>query len=257
MKRIISIVLSLATIIVYGQTEKFIVTGKIGNLKAPAIIYLSYTDNGISVKDSAIFSEGKFRFEGKISLPVKASLEASHTGARNSSDMLNIYLERMVRISSSDSLKNATVNGGKLNADWQKFKLKLKPVDQQFGDKMAALNKEYVALTADQKKDKDIIALLMKRVNEINSEKKQVLKKFILENPESLVSLDLVKSYGGYDQDYKEQFELFGSLTEKIKSSKPGVEYKVVLDNMKHISIGAIAPEFTQKDQNGNLRLVS
>jgi len=253
MKRIISIALVFAPVIVFGQTEKFIVAGKIGNLNAPAIIYLRYMDNGVSVKDSAIFRDGKFRFEGTISLPVKALLEANYTASRNSSEVLYIYLEKKVKISALDSLKNATVNGGKLNADWQKFKLEFKPVEERAGDKMIALNKEFVALTADQKKDKDILDQMMKRLNAINSEKKQTLKNFILKNPGSLVSFDLLKSYGGYDPDFKEQFELFGSLTEKVKKSQPGTEYAAVLENMRRISIGAIAPDFTQNDQNGNV----
>src|SRR5699024_2166432 len=76
-------------------------------------------------------------------------------------------------------------------------------------------------------------------------------KKFIQENPNSLVALDALNSYGGYALDVADVDPLFNSLSEKVRSSKMGTDYAAKLEKAKLTSIGAMAPEFTQNDPNG------
>ena len=102
-----------------------------------------------------------------------------------------------------------------------------------------------------KKKDKEIIAGINEKSDAISAERKVVQKKFIQENPGSLISLDALKSYTGYAPLYEDVEPLFAALSPEIKGTKTGREYAERLEKIKLTSVGAVAPEFTQNDPNG------
>src|SRR5688500_8047249 len=92
-----------------AQKEKFTVNGQIGNLNAPAKIYLRYTDRYTDGKnqlpDSAVLVNGRFRFEGSVASPAHANLALKHTPG-GIPELLFFFLEKgAIQVSSTDSLK--------------------------------------------------------------------------------------------------------------------------------------------------------
>jgi peroxiredoxin len=163
-------------------------------------------------------------------------------------DGIMIFLEKgTIKIESKDSIKNASVKGGKVNADLQKLNNALKSVTE----KSKSLNAEYNALSAEQRKDKSIMDEIDNKSEAITSERREVQKKFIQENPESVVSLDALKTFTGYAPKYDEVEPLFQSLSTPIKNSRSGLEYAARLEKVRLTSVGAMAPDFTQNDPNG------
>lgn len=247
MKKILLAVLFFSSITSFAQ-QKFTLKGKVGNLNAPSIVYLRYANDGKAVMDSAVPVNGKFSFKGDIPEPVKATLLLNHTGTGRAADMLQIYLlKSTIGVNSRDSVKNASVKGGKLNKDLQKLNLATKPAN----DKMRALNAEYAALSAEQRKDKQIMEGITKRSEVINKELKAAQKKYIQENKASIVSLDVLQSYGGYAPEYSDVEPLFSALSADVQNSKGGKDYVEKLEKMKMTAVGAMAPEFTQNDVDG------
>ena len=155
MKKIIFQFLLLAPVCAFSQEFGYTVKGKLGEWNAPAKVYLRYVVDGNVVYDSILLDKGNFSFSGKISEPVRASLSANYTGQGRAMDGMTIYLEKgNIKITSKDSLKNASVNGGSVNAD----QLKLQAALKNATDRNSSLMARYDAMSPDQKKDKEIMA---------------------------------------------------------------------------------------------------
>lgn len=80
MKIKISIIIALLPLFAAAQTPGFTISGKIGNLNAPAKIHLDYTDNGAGHTDSAILVNGSFSFSGHADDISTARISLDHTG---------------------------------------------------------------------------------------------------------------------------------------------------------------------------------
>ncbi len=248
MKQIILSALLASSVGAFAQQGKFTIKGQVAHLNAPATVYLRYANDGNSVMDSAVLTDGRFRFKGEIAAPVKAYLSLNHTGTGRAADALQIYLAKgSIKINSADSIKNAVVKGGRLNKDFQNLNLALKPAM----DKMKNLNAEYMALTPEQRKDKEIRDEIDRKADAITAEMKVVQKKYIQQNPGTIISLDALNSYGGYAPDYADVEPLFQSLSDDVKNSKAGNDYAAKLEKMKLTAVGAFAPDFTQNDPEG------
>jgi len=78
-----------------------------------------------------------------------------------------------------------------------------------------------------------------------------VLEKFIRANPGSYLSLLALSSLGP-SPDPNEMDPLYNGLDDKIKNTEAGKLIKRQIDALKPTQIGAIAPDFTQNDINGN-----
>jgi peroxiredoxin len=248
MKKIIFQFLVLAPVCAFSQEFGYTVKGKLGEWSAPAKVYLRYVVNGNVVYDSVLLDKGNFSFSGKISEPVRAGLSANYTGQGRAMDGMTIYLEKgNIKVSSKDSLKNASVKGGSVNED----QLKLQAALKNATDRNSSLMARYDAMSAEQKKDKEIMAGLNAEMKTITEDRREVLRKFIAANPASLVSLDALKSYAGAIPKLEEIEPLFQQLSPGIKASASGKEYANRIASIKATAIGALAPEFIQNDPEG------
>ncbi len=73
-KKILLIILFAAPVHLFGQSGGFILKGKLGNLNAPAKIFLSYRSaKGKDFKDSCVLMNGVFELKGEVTNPVNAA----------------------------------------------------------------------------------------------------------------------------------------------------------------------------------------
>ncbi|MDB5156008.1 MAG: alkyl hydroperoxide reductase [Mucilaginibacter sp.] len=236
----------------FAQSGNYTITGKVAPLPATAKAYLIYIGaEGDQQIDSSEVTNSGFSFNGTVESPRVAYLMINKLGTgpnqRGMSSVI-MYLEPATLIlSSPDSLKNSIVTGGPVNADAARAKTALLTANQ----KMDALKMEYAAATPDQKQSKEFRETMNKRADAIRNEQKQVLISFIQTNPNSVMSFLILKKLGDDGADYTKIEPLFASLSPAIRSSKIGVEYATELEKMKHISIGATAPDFTMADTSG------
>ena len=237
---------------VSAQSGPFTLNGKVGVTPAPAKAYLRYMAGGSVKMDSALVENGAFAFTGTLDAPAKATLflDKKGTGFSRVRPMptLGLYLEPgTITVSSPDSLQNALTSGTSMNADNEKLKAMLKPVNAQ----MTQLMKEYQTATPQQRGDKAFEESINKRYEAIMAEQKAGLAKFIKSMPQSQVSLDALASYGGAAPDYSDVNPLFEGLADAVKKSKAGEAYAKTLASIKATSVGELAPDFTQADTTG------
>lgn len=253
MKRSIILIFLFLQVFVYAQTNNYLIKGKVGNYNAPAIIYLNHIQSGIKIKDSVLLKNGEFEFTGSVQDPIKATLEFYNNGRQavsktNPAEYLPFYLEPgTIKITTMDSLKFAVFSNAKVNEANEKMKTALKPFDV----KLAEYRKFAQSATPEQQKTEEFRAQMKKLYDELMDTQKAILSKFIKENPDSWMSLDAVNTLGGSQPKLDVVEPLFNSLTDNIKNTVTGKKYAALIETLKKVAIGAMAPDFTQNDPDG------
>ncbi|MDF2433309.1 MAG: hypothetical protein JWP44_2940 [Mucilaginibacter sp.] len=121
----------------------------------------------------------------------------------------------------------------------------------------AQLETRDTSASEEQKRSPKFLNELESLNKALENERRIVNKKFITENPSSLVSLDALYSFAAYS-DYKDVAVLFNQLSFEVKSSPSGKSYAETLERMSEVSIGKIAPDFELPDtSNQKVRLSS
>ena len=252
MKKLFFLVVSAFPMMLLAQQASFTLNGTVDHLNAPAKAYLTYRSGTQTVVDTTDIAQGAFHFTGKLDEPTQAYLLVDHDGTgvkRSGNDMIPLYLEAgTLTVTSPDSASNAIISGSELNAINQSLLDQLKPIEA----KQKAVYAKYAAATPEQQQSKVFTSQLEDEFNALDLEQKGIIKTFILAHPKTIVSLDALKSLGGYTPDYNEVAPLFASLSDKVKNTQAGKTYAQLLEKLKTLAIGAIAPDFTQNDTLGH-----
>src|SRR5882757_5437837 len=155
--KIYLVILWVLPIAAFAQEQPFTINGAIGNLPDSAKAYLWTVKHGKQQIDSVNISDRKFTFKGIFSEPgarAYLAIEPSGKGMRfvTQENVTDLFLETgIVYVSSPDTLKNAQVTGGQLNADNQQMKLDLKPI----GAKQTAFRKANKDVLPEKRKTKE------------------------------------------------------------------------------------------------------
>src|SRR5580658_10803306 len=117
------------------KAQEFTLSGKVGHYSAPAKAYLLYLLAGAETvdRDSVTMKDGLFVFKGSIPYPVNTWLIISPDGkGMGEGKSSKLYLQPgTVTVTSPDSLANARITGGQLNADYDQIKQSLKPLQAE------------------------------------------------------------------------------------------------------------------------------
>ncbi|MFC3198530.1 redoxin domain-containing protein [Parapedobacter deserti] len=252
MKKMVLVVMAVLPFAGIAQ-EDFTIKANVGNLNAPAKAYLSYRTANGAVLDSAVVSNGEFKFNGSVAEPSRALVLLAHEGGdirqMEDPDRLEFYLEKgAISITADDSLVNASVKGGAVNRDFAAYQEKLDAPKE----KMEALMGRYYAASDEQKQDQAFVTGLQAEAMAIQEEQKIIDFAYIKANPASVVSLDLLFPYVGSEPAAEVVEPAFNGLSAALKNSDKGKAIADQLEAVKRIDIGAIAPEFAQPDTAGN-----
>ncbi|HEY0900041.1 MAG TPA: DUF4369 domain-containing protein, partial [Sphingobacteriaceae bacterium] len=246
MKKIISLLFAAVPILASAQTGTFTINSKVGEYNAPAKAYLIYSGGATNITDSVVLKNGTFQFSGKISDPVRATLVLDTKGTglgtlrrQRNADALALYLEQgTITLTSPDSVYKAKITGSKINADNARLQESLKEV----GAKFEALNREFTAAPVQQQQQPEFRKGFQDRAEVLEKEHREVLKQFIQQNRSSAVSLDALKTYGGYFPEASEVEPLFNALDASIRSTAAGKAYAEVVKKARVTALGAQAP---------------
>jgi len=221
-----------------------VVKGKIGQLNAPAKVYLQCAE----FTESVTLKQGQFELKGTTHFPQSATLILERQGKLQSGwqekmidgkmgktyvespDRVRLFLEPgPVVVMSADSLRNARVTGSPLTADLKRLDKQMEPVVAKLKaaksqEEGTALAKEYV----------------------------QAYYAFVKANPTSWVSLEAL----GYARQmgspqYADVAPLYAGFTPAQKASPTGKFYGELLAGLKNSALGSAAPAFTQQTPEG------
>ncbi|AWM33377.1 TlpA disulfide reductase family protein [Hymenobacter nivis] len=252
MKKHLLSCLLLAPGLALAQTSfPFTIKGKIGNLNAPAKVYLM---RGLEPADSATFKDGAFELKGTADAPKKVDLILKRDGKLGNGmygmvDRTQVFLEPgPVVLTSPDSLFKARVTGGPVAADDQRLQVALKPIY----DKRKVVGAEIRKASMEERRAPAFAARMQGRFDVLNKEDQQVQQDFIKANPSSWVSLNALTNLMSVPQ-YAVVAPLYEGLSPALQASPEGRQYGEMLRGLKEVAIGAQAPNFSQKTPAGKL----
>jgi len=257
MKKVVLMLLAVFPALLFAQTpDNFTVTGKVGTLTTPARAYLVYQKDGKNVIDSANIINGEFKFHGNIADPVNAFVAMDPAGlnltalqkSKENIDLLSFYLDKgNVTITSADSVSKAAITGSKINDENKKLKDALAP----FVARGKAISDEYRLAGDAQQINPTFQDTIQARYKAVQTEQNAVLRKFVKENPQSYISLTVIRGMvtGGMDVLSIEPY--YNSLAPAIKQTELGKGFASAIRELKFTAIGSPAPDFTQNDVNG------
>ncbi|MBP1676136.1 MAG: alkyl hydroperoxide reductase/Thiol specific antioxidant/Mal allergen [Bacteroidetes bacterium] len=255
MKRNVLFIGLLIPLSIFAQEGLYTISGKIGNYNAPAKVYLL---SGRNLTDSATLKNGVFEFKGKISEPRKANLLFDKKGvglqtirtSRNV-DYTDFYLvEGKTVVAAQDSIEDASITGTAINNEYKTLKSSLKPANSA----LTAVLTEYRTASKEKQQSEAFEAEIDKKYEAALAEINKIQTEFIKTNPNSIISLDVIKSLiGSGPVDVQVIEPLFNGLSQSVQNSESGVAFAAELNKNKKIAIGAIAPDFAQTDVQGKM----
>jgi peroxiredoxin len=257
MKKLFLLAATFLPAILFAQTitpDLFTLTGHFKHLDTKARAYLLYQLGANKVIDSAAIVDGSFTFTGTLLYPANAYLVIDHKGEgfakiSSSPDLLNFYLEKGIYfVEGSDSTHTAKIIGSKINDENAELNTQLKPLQAPTEKLMAEVN-----ATSPEKRDEEAFRSAMNaKAKLIQQQQIAILKNFIITHPDSYVCITLLNQMGPHTNNPAELATLFNGLSQALKDSEPGKSLKHSIDKANVTGIGAIAPDFTQNDVNGN-----
>lgn len=247
MKKKLIALLALAPFTAFAQ-QQYTISATIDKVKLPAMAYLAYQEQGHMKYDSAaVQPDGKFMIKGTVSMPMKAFVLLGQNGdnlkSRPNPDQIAIYLENgIVEINTPDSLIRAKISGTPLNRDQQElmsFTMPLKLTE-------AKMNADFI-----KTKDTESQAQLQEVMGQLAKTRMQLQEDYIKRHPNSLVSLNLLRSAIDPNQNPEKATALFNILSADLKRSAAGQSFLNKMGKAKDLSVGNMAPDFVLKNTKG------
>ncbi|RZK79121.1 MAG: AhpC/TSA family protein [Pedobacter sp.] len=258
------LIIALAPVLASAQaiTPNFTITGKIGNLNKPAKIYIDYMADGKGASDSCELVNGAFKFSGNVEGIASSRMTLSREGMRDKEiygtkglgDVIYVsFGKENISINSADSLYNAKWTGSKVYNELRAYeKVVGPPVMTVHHNANVTINR----ITPEQQKDtvytNALYKTLDKQVQALRKSRGENMLTFAKANPNSFFALQgLSELVGGYSMKSEEILPVFNKLNQELRLSYTGQGLYKMLNASTVAAIGAVAPNFTQKDVNG------
>ncbi|HUX96743.1 MAG TPA: TlpA disulfide reductase family protein [Bacteroidales bacterium] len=243
MKKGISLFVIIILLASCSSETRYVVKGKIEGSDS-IIFYLQKREAGkVVTLDSAVSKKGDFTMKGGvIDYPQLVQLVAGETRKRTS-----FYLENsVITVSGSlDSLFKAEITGSKTQDEYKSFVESNKPLT----DIYSQIYSEYQQAT--QTGNTDLLEEIERRADSVQTEMLNNQKNFVQNNPSSYVTPSILGSIS-YEMEADELESVISKLDTAIASLPQIVSLKERVMQMKAVSIGQKAPDFTMNDVNGN-----
>ncbi|WP_342085080.1 TlpA disulfide reductase family protein [Dyadobacter sp. OTU695] len=230
-----------------AQSDGYTIQGKLENTKSNKIYFYIADIISETVRiDSTAVKDGVFSFNGNTQTPMKAILFSVPDNNR-----LDFFIEPgKIKVESKDSLHNATVSAGKLNADFAVLK-KITDVIETDLRKYNQAMQAAIAASPEKKQDPEFQKTWDTKRQSSSEQLKKAYLDFTKDNPDNMAAVFAIANVAGQNTDLAVVNPLFQSLSESVRNSALGRVYADKLDRLTKVSIGAPAPEFTQADTAG------
>ena len=249
------LVACLISMPMFAQTS-FYIRGQLGKLPAPAVVYLGYSVDGDVVYDSAYVENGFFKIMQYVPYPVNALLMVSRNGEPvnffSAKNIAHLYIEPGANIwlTSDEDIANFESTGSKTQDEYVQYQTFMSEINA----KIEKLTEESSNTMFSDVSTQGLAAKrnYMERFRAAMDERKVKMKEFIQQNPELYISIDVLDEYAGAFVDYGDVEPLYKILSDKTKKTIRGKAFQKKLLESKQAAVGTEAPDFSQKDPDGN-----
>jgi len=253
MKIKILVLFSILPFFAAAQTPNFTISGKIGNLNKPAMIYLDYEGGG---EDSTVLVNGTFHFAGHVSGIAAARISVSHNGEgkhlsiyRGGDNIYPYFANENIIITSNDSLINARITGSKTYDQYAAYN---KAIGGSIMEIDRVFNNEYNSGTPEQKKDTDFTKALDLKFRKAIADRKVKQIQFAKDHPDSFFGLVALEESAGSKMNVALTEPIYDAFTPELKATNLGKDIAQRIKAAHAINVGDPAPLFTLNNVNGN-----
>lgn len=239
--------LLLLPVLSLGQTGKFVLQGDLRAAKPMAKIYLVRSTGINTTMDSATLDKGRFQFTGVIGEPELFTLYLI-SGDHTKPESRQIYLVAGHNsISGKGTLTGAQIPHSPINSDFSDFKAALAPYAAAIDNITAENNSGAIS----HKDDPSFGKMIENKYLTAEHYKIQLLKTYIASHPDSYFSILALKDIAKLtDMPPDSLATVYKGLATTWKTSSVGEELSTLITRKNGIRIGAVAPDFTQKNEH-------
>jgi peroxiredoxin len=244
MKLVFLALMLLPGAIVAQQPFAYLLRGQLGPVPATARLYLRH--NG-QVLDSARVHKGRFLFRGTSPRPQHVQLVytpdgvrpvGSPSATRRFDEFRDLFLEPTpIVLTSPGLLRQATVRAGAVNQDYQLFLAQWQAQQDELHGKWRIGDGVRINTLASEQRDRPFIH--------------DVITRFIQQHPTSWVSLDLLEQRWLGPAQYDQVAPLYAALSPTLRQSAAGRAYGQLVDSLRPVALGALAPDLTLRTLTG------
>lgn len=242
MKKTIILLLVLAVTASCAKEPKFTITGTLEGTESATVILQKRIPGGYEVIDSAMIENGTFEMEGVIGYPQMVNLTI-----KDKRGGLNFFLENSdITINGhADSLFLASVTGSQTQGEFDTYKA-------AFDESNTEMSKIYDRYReARMAGNEELASSIEKELEALDAKQNEMKKEFIKNNPSSFVTPTVLNELS-YSLEADEMEGLIGGLDTTLNKVQTVVGMKERLVQLKSVSIGQKAPDFTLNDVDGN-----
>jgi peroxiredoxin len=250
MKKLLLLFVLATVLFSCNQSGKYVLHGTVKGLPDGKKITLERQQESLGIPmtvDTTTIKDGKFTFEGKITEP--AVYQVAIDSVRGRSFIILEDGEITLEIN-KDSLQLNKMSGTYNNEQLAEFNasgIKIQKKIQAF--QMA--NREKMEL-AMKTKDTVTINQLRKGFKQIRDEVSVNAENYIKTHPKSFIAALLLESFiGAPSLDIKDAQAYFDNLDPDLKKTKVGKHIEKKIAELKTVSVGRRAPNFSAPDVNG------
>ncbi|RFZ94561.1 AhpC/TSA family protein [Mucilaginibacter conchicola] len=227
------------------DNKSFKISGTLEHADKAKLVYLLKTDTtGISVIDSTALSGGKFEFKGNA--PYQNLYKVRVNG-----DIFDLVLQNgddvTLKADLADSTHNYEVSGSDVSAKVKDFN----NLSNVYGAKNSKLADEYSAKAAALGKESDsLINIYRPQFQKNIADYSAEVIKFVDANKDNLAGFFAAASLDRYK--YEQQMVAYSDeIKDKFKDNPSVQAFIKQMEDIKPVSIGHKAPEFTVKGLDG------
>lgn len=232
----------------YDYTIKGTVVGN------PTHAQLMYMVDGERTTDSVAVANNAFEFTGIAEEPSSAMIAvfyAAPEGAQYPAMIrIPLFLEpgTISVVANDEQGKDVKVSGTKINDESNTWN----EANAELNAEMEALYAWFYGLSREERNEENMTKA-MKQEQEIQGKIKANAETYIKNNPDSWFALaSLYDQVIGGNQDPVVAQATLNLFTPRVKETALGKEKQAQIESWKATAIGAVAPEFTQNDPDGN-----
>jgi peroxiredoxin len=251
--KILSLVAAVMVMLSVNAQQKFKIKGDVSAVHPEVkMVRLAYTADGVTVRDSAMVTNGKYEFKGQLSEPkmgyfsLQYVVDSLNKKLRSRRDNFSVFLDKGdIIVTSIDSFSNRKVKGSKAHEIFEMFEAGEKAYDADFKEiykQMDAAKDNPEAKKALQEKAKALDSTM----------REKVYAAYIRMSPSSPMALYALNTYAGYMMDPVQVEPLYNILSADLKQSYGGMDFLGKLEGAKRLRVGMPATDFTQNDTLGN-----
>lgn len=221
--------------------EGYVIKGKIDNMPDGHIYLMERVNKVYYVNSETTVVNGEFTFEGSVVEPGPMFL-----AVEDSTRFFQFFIEnkKMTIYGNKDVPQDIKIKGSKLNDLYLGYRRDLMSLEA----KERVLYDEYSKHDVESEEKQ----LLEEKIAEVEKGYKNLVDSFVYENPESIISPNLILS-----QLYYYTLEELETLYSVLKGDAQNNEYyrdlQTVIESMKNISVGSKYVDFEMEDVNGNM----